>query len=183
MTCFPHYIVTTLHGKIQGAIHSRRPRGSQSGREKRQDESFRAPEKSSWVPTLTELFPKIQADAGSWLGTKNALCYCAQSANSFSWVLFVSSYTTAIVLATLARFVRNFSSENLNACEIICNDSIQLAIITKTEIAKNGKKKTPPAKSLLVCLFSFFLYRNLACENRRFCSQSGRETFVFFYSA
>ena len=50
--------------------------------------------------TLTELFPKIQADAGSWLGTKNALYYCAQSANSFSWVLFVSSYTTAIVSIT-----------------------------------------------------------------------------------
>ena len=42
------------------------------------------------------LCPKIQADAGSWLGTKNAL-YCAQSAKSFSWVLFVSSYTTATV--------------------------------------------------------------------------------------
>ena len=36
-------------------------------------------------------FQKIQSDAGSWLGTKNALYYCAQSANSFSWVLFVSS--------------------------------------------------------------------------------------------
>ena len=36
-------------------------------------------------------FQKIQADAGSWLGTNNALYYCAQSANSFSWVLFVSS--------------------------------------------------------------------------------------------
>ena len=54
-------------------------------------------QKSPWAPTLTELFPKIQADAASWLGTKNALYYCAQSANSFSWVLFVSSYTTAIV--------------------------------------------------------------------------------------
>ena len=32
---------------------------------------------------------------------KNALYYCAQSANSFSWVLFVSSYTTAIVLPHL----------------------------------------------------------------------------------
>ena len=50
---------------------------------------------------LTELFPKIQADAGSWMGTNNALYYCAQSVNSFSWVLFVSSYTTAIVLPHL----------------------------------------------------------------------------------
>ena len=57
--------------------------------------------KSPWVPTLTELFPKLQADAGSRLGTKNALYYCAQSANSFSWDLFVSSHTTAIVLPHL----------------------------------------------------------------------------------
>ena len=34
------------------------------------------------VPTLTEPFPKIQADAGSRLGTKNALYYFAQSANT-----------------------------------------------------------------------------------------------------
>ena len=41
-------------------------------------------------------FQKVWANAGPWLGTKIALYYCAQSANSFSWVLFVSSYTTAI---------------------------------------------------------------------------------------
>ena len=58
---------------------------------------FKYGQESPWVPTLTELFPKIQADAGSWLGTKHALYYCAQLANSFSWVLSVSSYTTAIV--------------------------------------------------------------------------------------
>ena len=58
---------------------------------------FKYGRKSPWAPTLTLLFPKIKADAGSWLGTKNALYYCAQSANSFSWVVFVSSYTTAIV--------------------------------------------------------------------------------------
>ena len=58
---------------------------------------FKFGRKSPWVPTLTKLFPKIQADTGSWLGTKYALYYCAQSANSFSWGLFVSSYTTAIV--------------------------------------------------------------------------------------
>ena len=62
---------------------------------------FKYGQKSPWVPTLTKLFPKLQADAGSWLGTKNALYYCAQSANSFSWVLFVSSYTTANVLPRL----------------------------------------------------------------------------------
>ena len=85
-------------------VHPTRPRGSQSGREKRRDESFHYGRKSSWVPTLTGRFPKIQANAGSWLGTKNALYYCAQSANTCQWVLFVCSYMTAIVwiLACLA---------------------------------------------------------------------------------
>ena len=57
---------------------------------------FKHRRKSPWVPTLTGPFPNGQANAGSWLGTKNALYYCAQSANSISWVLFVSSYTTVI---------------------------------------------------------------------------------------
>ena len=52
--------------------------------------------KSPWVPTLTRPFPNGQANAGSWLGRKNALYYCAQLTNSISWVLFISSYMTAI---------------------------------------------------------------------------------------
>ena len=60
--------------------------------------------KSPWVPILTGPFPNGQENAGSWLGTKNALYYCAQSANSISRVLFVNSYTSAY-LATVARFV------------------------------------------------------------------------------
>ena len=48
--------------------------------------------KSPWVPTLTGLFPNGQANTGSWLGTKNALYYCVQSANSFSWVLYPPWY-------------------------------------------------------------------------------------------
>ena len=55
---------------------------------------FKHGRKSPWVPTLTGPFPNGQENAGSWLGAKNALYYCAQSPNSFSWVLFVSSYTT-----------------------------------------------------------------------------------------
>ena len=31
---------------------------------------FKYGQKCPWVPTLTELFPKIQADPSSWLGTK-----------------------------------------------------------------------------------------------------------------
>ena len=58
---------------------------------------FKHRRKSPWVLTLTRPFPKYngQTSAGSWLGTKNALDYCAQSVNSISSVLFVSLYTTA----------------------------------------------------------------------------------------
>ena len=73
---------------------------SQVGRKDR-TKIFKYRQKSPWVMTLIELFPKIQADAVSWLCTKNALYYCAQSANSFSWVLSVTLYTTAIVLPHL----------------------------------------------------------------------------------
>ena len=78
------------------SIPARRPWGGQLGLEKRRDKVFKHRRKSPCLPTLTGPFPSGQANAGSWLGTKNALYYCAQSANSFSWVLFVSSYTTAI---------------------------------------------------------------------------------------
>ena len=44
---------------------------------------FKHRRKSPWVPTLTGPFPNGQVNAGSLLGTKNALYYCAQSANSF----------------------------------------------------------------------------------------------------
>ena len=60
---------------------------------------FKYGRKSPWVPTLIELFPKIQADAGSYY-----YYYCAQSANSFSWVIFMSSYATPFVWPHSARF-------------------------------------------------------------------------------
>ena len=89
-----------VYSTVRG--HPWRPRGSQSGPVKRRDETLliKHGRKSPWVPTLTGPFPNGQVNAGSWLGTKNALYYCAQSANSFSWVLFVSSYKTAIVSIT-----------------------------------------------------------------------------------
>ena len=42
-----------------------------------------------------------QMPAPDW-AQKNALYYCAQSVNSLSWVLFVSSYTTTIIVAITA---------------------------------------------------------------------------------
>ena len=59
--------------------------------------------KAPELPTLTGPFPNDQANVGSWLGTKNAFYYCAQSANSISWVLFVNSYTTAVDSITACR--------------------------------------------------------------------------------
>ena len=51
---------------------------------------FKYGRKSPWVPTLTKLFPKIQADAGSWLDTK-MLCIIVPNRQTvspefFSWV-------------------------------------------------------------------------------------------------
>ena len=74
--------------------------GAVSRAGKRLDKSFQAQAENPWVPTLTGPFPNgllSISNAGSWLGTKNALYDCAQSANSIFWVLFVSSYTTAII--------------------------------------------------------------------------------------
>ena len=75
---------------------------------------------NSCVNTVRQHFPWIywiydrkredQANAGSWLATKNALYYCAQSANSFTRVLFVSSYTTAIISPQLPGSFTKLSS-------------------------------------------------------------------------
>ena len=60
---------------------------------------FKQGRKSSWVPTLAELFPKIQADAGS-LGTKS---------QGIGAQFLLSSFREFVhdgyCLATLARFV------------------------------------------------------------------------------
>ena len=53
-----------------GSRYPQRPRGSQSGREKRRDESFQVRVEEPRVPTLTGPFPNGQANAGSCLGPK-----------------------------------------------------------------------------------------------------------------
>ena len=81
--------------------HPRRPRRSQSGREKGRDEIFQVRAKE---PLGTESHRAISKNLSGYrllTGHKNAWYYCAQSANTFSWILFVSSYTTAIVLPHL----------------------------------------------------------------------------------
>ena len=92
--------------------HPRRPGAVSRAGRKGATKVFKHEWKSPWVRTLTGPFPKGQVNAGSWLGTKNALYYCAQSANSFSWVLFLSSYTTATVLSCHSCLVRSPSFPN-----------------------------------------------------------------------
>ena len=94
-------LMNSISKFMSACLHPRRPRGGQSGREKRRNKSFQAQAEKPWVLALTGPFLNGQENAGSWLGTKNALYYCAQLANSISWVLFVSSYTTALTRSRL----------------------------------------------------------------------------------
>ena len=74
--------------------------GSQLGREKRQNENFQVKAEEPLGTDSHRTISKNSSGCRLLIGHKNALYYCAQSANSFSWVLFVSSYTTAIVSIT-----------------------------------------------------------------------------------
>ena len=115
--------------------HPRRPSGSQSGRDKRPNKSFKHRQKNPWVLTLAGLFPNNQANAGSWLGTKNTLYYCAQSAHSFSWVLFVSSHMKAIdsITACLAHAPKKCTQSRNFQFDI--NSPVQNTVYPKTKDA------------------------------------------------
>ena len=106
---------------------------------------FKHGRKSPWVLTLTGPFPNGQANAGSWLGTKNALYYCAQSANSISWVLFVSSYTTAIdwITACLAHALKKCTqSRNLSVrCMTFADRRLQTADCMRQQDCKLNETK------------------------------------------
>ena len=70
------------------------------GRSKRRDESFQAQGEKPLGTDSHRTISTRSTECRLLIGHKNALYYCAQSANSISWVLFVSSYTTAIDLIT-----------------------------------------------------------------------------------
>ena len=93
---------------------------------------FKHEQKSPWVPIVTGPFPNGQANAGSWLGTKNALYYCAQSTNSISWVLFVSLYMTTIdsITACLAHAPKNCTQSGNFQSDI--NSPFQNTVYPKT---------------------------------------------------
>ena len=93
---------------------------------------FKHRRKSPWVPTLTRPFPNGQANAGCWLGTKNALYYCAQSTNSISRVLFMSLYMTTIdsITACLAHAPKNCTQSGNFQFDI--NSPFQNTVYPKT---------------------------------------------------
>ena len=96
---------------------------------------FKYRRKSPWVPTFTGPFQNGRANVGSWLGTKNALHYCAQSANSISWVLFESLYTTAIdsMTACLAHASKKCTQSGNFKFDI--NSPLQNTVYPKTKDA------------------------------------------------
>ena len=77
-------------------IHPRRPRGGQSGREKRRDKSFQAQVEKPLGTDSHRTISKRSRECWLLIGHKKGFYYCAQSTNSISQVLFVSLYTTAI---------------------------------------------------------------------------------------
>ena len=81
-----------------GSRYPQRPRGSQSGREKRRDESFQGRVEEPQGTDSHRTISKRSSECWLLFGPpKKALYDCTQSANRISRVLFVCSYTTAIV--------------------------------------------------------------------------------------
>ena len=64
--------------------HPRRPRGSQSGRDKNPDESFQARAEEPLATDSRRAISKRSGECWLLIGHKNALYYCAQSADSIS---------------------------------------------------------------------------------------------------
>ena len=58
-----------------------------------------------WVPTLTELFPKIQADTDSWLGTKKCFVLLCPTGEQLLLSSFREFVHDGYCLATLAWLV------------------------------------------------------------------------------
>ena len=93
-------------GAHQMSKHPRRPSGSQSGREKRREQSFHVRAKEPLGTDSHRTISKTSSGCRLLIGHKHALYYCAQSSNSFSLVLFVRSYTTEIVSSPFLSFTK-----------------------------------------------------------------------------
>ena len=123
-----------------GGWHPWRPRGSQPGWEKRLDRRkfSRMGGRAPGYRLSPEHFQAVKRML-ALIGHKNALYYCAQSANSISWALLVSSYTPAIdsITACLSHAPKkctrlgNFQFDiNSPYCEPKTNDAFPVTCVT-----------------------------------------------------
>ena len=80
-----------------GLPHPRRPRGSQSGREKRRDESFQVRAKESLGTDSHRTISKNWSGCRLLIEHKKFFVLLCPICEHICWVLFVRSYTTAIV--------------------------------------------------------------------------------------
>ena len=137
--------------------HPRRPRGSQSGREKRRDESFHYGRKSPWVPTRTGPFPKIQADAGSWLGTK-MLCILVPNRRTISMssfrVFVHDSYCLDHALSSLC-------TKEMHAARKLSVHLIQLAYFVKCKRTLLNHIQVHEENEFCYFLFTSFTKREI----------------------
>ena len=90
--------------------------------EKGRDESFQAQAEKPLDTDSHRTISKRSSERWLLIGQKNALYYCAQSANSIPWVLFVSSYTTAInsITACLAHALKKWTPSGNFQFDINC---------------------------------------------------------------
>ena len=77
-------------------LHPRRPRGSQSGGRKGATKVFKHRRKSPWVTDSHRTISKRSSECWLLIGHKKCFVLLCPIGDSFSWVLFVRSYMTAI---------------------------------------------------------------------------------------
>ena len=109
---------------------------------------FKHGQKSPWVPTLTGPFPNGQENAGSWLGTKNALYYCAQSGASIHlnvWKWSGESRYPGALLPVLENVRRAFSLGSTD-CPWVSEDVAAFAYMGKCFMSSHHRVQS--------CLFS-----------------------------
>ena len=91
--------------------HPRRPRGSQSGREKRRNESFQVRTKEPLGTDSHRTISKSSSRCRLLIGHKKCFVLLCPIGEHISWVLFVCSYTTAIARLVGVMHQRNARSQ------------------------------------------------------------------------
>ena len=99
--------ITNMHCNM----HPRRPRGSQSGREKRRDESFQVRAEEPLGTDSHRTISKSSSRCWLLIGHKKCFVLLCPIGEHISWVLFVCSYTTAIARLVGVMHQRNARSQ------------------------------------------------------------------------